>query len=378
MKILRVLHIYRTYFPQSRGGIEEAIRQICLGTASSQVNANIFYLSPDRQSHEHLPEAYVSTARAYLTIASCDIGAWSAIQKARELARRCDVIHIHYPWPFADLLVPWILKKNQALIVTYHSDIVRQGWLNRLYSPLRNYLLNKATRIVATSPNYLKSSPVLRGYFSKTQVIPLSLGPSPSISTNKLDEWQEKLPFRFFLFVGVMRYYKGLDYLIEAARLSNRDIVLIGDGPEKTRLKKLASDLKHVHFLGALDDEDKLAILQLSHSMVFPSHLRSEAFGVSLLEAARAKKSMITCDIQTGTSWVNQDQVTGLVIPPANSVALAQAMNTLATDIRLNKQYGEQAYERWQAHFQTHQIGEAYRKLYDEALSEINFDRTHP
>ena len=209
-------------------------------------------------------------------------------------------------------------------------------------------------------------------------MIPLSLGPSPTISNNKLVEWQERLPFRFFLFVGVMRYYKGLDYLIEAAQLSNQDIVLIGDGPEKTRLEKLASDLKHVHFLGALEDEDKLAILQLSHSMVFPSHLRSEAFGVSLLEAARAKKSMITCDIQTGTSWVNQHQKTGLVIPPSNPKALAEAMNLLVTDLPLNKQYGERAYERWQAHFQTHQIGEAYRKLYDEALSEVNFDRTHP
>lgn len=378
MKKLRVLHIYRTYFPQSRGGIEEAIRQICIGTATSQINASIFYLSHGQQHQEQLPEAYVSSAPAYLTIASCDIGAWSALQKAKELACHCDVIHIHYPWPFADLLVPWIVKKDQALIVTYHSDVVRQGWLNYIYSPLRNYLLRKATRIVATSPNYLKSSPVLQKFSSKARVIPLSLGYSAEVSTKKLTEWRQRLPSRFFLFVGVMRYYKGLDYLIQAARLSNQEIVLIGDGPEKNRLEKLASDLKHVHFLGALDDEDKLAILQLSHSMVFPSHLRSEAFGISLLEAARAKKSMITCDIQTGTSWVNQHQVTGLVIPPANSVALAQAIQVLATDVALNKQYGDQAYGRWQSHFQTHQIGEAYRKLYDEALSEVNFDRIHP
>jgi rhamnosyl/mannosyltransferase len=378
MNTLRVLHIYRTYFPQSRGGIEEAIRQICLGTANYQVNARVFYLSHHQECHEQLPEAYVSTAPAHLTIASCDIGSWSAIQEARKLASTCDVIQIHYPWPFADLLVPWILKKNQALIVTYHSDIVRQGWLNRLYSPLRNYLLRKATRIIATSPNYAKSSTVLKNYSGKIKVIPLGLDPSPPISEEKLIKWRQQLPPLFFLFIGVMRYYKGLDYLIEAARLSNHPIVLIGEGPEKHRLEAQASDLKHVHFLGALDDEDKLAILQLAHSMVFPSHLRSEAFGVSLLEAARAKKSMITCDIQTGTSWVNQHQTTGLVIPPANPKALAEAMNLLATDLSLNQRYGEQAYERWQAHFQTHQIGEAYRKLYDEALSDVNFDRTHP
>ena len=378
MKALRVLHIYRTYFPQSRGGIEEAIRQICLGTQTSLVSSKVFYLSHQHQYQEQLSEAYVSTAPAHLTIASCDIGSWAAIQKARELAQDCDVIQIHYPWPFADLLLPWILKKNQVLIVTYHSDIVRQSWLNHLYSPLRNYLLKKASRIVTTSPNYLSSSPILQKHLNKTKVIPLGLDPSPPISQKKLATWQEQLPTRFFLFVGVMRYYKGLDYLIEAARLTQHPIVLIGDGPEKHRLEQLASDLEHVHFLGALDDDDKLAILELSYGMVFPSHLRSEAFGVSLLEAARAKKSMISCDIQTGTSWVNQHQETGLVIPPANPAALAEAMNTLVSNANLNRIYGEQAYQRWHTHFQTHQIGEDYRTLYDEALNEINPDRIHP
>ena len=103
--------------------------------------------------------------------------------------------------------------------------------------------------------------------------------------------------------------------------------------------------------------------------MVFPSHLRSEAFGITLLEGARAAKPLISCEIGTGTTWVNQHDETGLVVPPADAAALAQAMNTLAADDALCARLGQGARARWLQHFTPSVVGTAYRQLYDDLLN---------
>ena len=173
------------------------------------------------------------------------------------------------------------------------------------------------------------------------------------------------------MFVGVLRYYKGLDFLISAASLTRVPIVIVGDGPEGKRLRQEVRDknLNHVHFLGALPDADKLALFSLCRGVVFPSHLRSEAFGMTLLEGARAAKPLICCDINTGTTWINRHNETGLVVPPANPVALAEAINTLDGDVDLCRWLGQGARARWQQCFTPDVVGAAYRDLYDDLLN---------
>ena len=174
-----------------------------------------------------------------------------------------------------------------------------------------------------------------------------------------------------FLFVGVLRYYKGLDFLLQAAQQVSTPIVIVGDGPEGPRLRSLAKalGLTHVHFLGVLDDVDKNALMTLCRAIVFPSHLRSEAFGITLLEGARQGKPLICCEISTGTTWVNQHNETGLVVPPANADALANTMNHLAADDALCQRLGAGARQRWAQHFRPAVVGAAYRQLYDDLLA---------
>jgi rhamnosyl/mannosyltransferase len=102
--------------------------------------------------------------------------------------------------------------------------------------------------------------------------------------------------------------------------------------------------------------------------------MRSEAFGITLLEGARAAKPLICCEIGTGTTWVNRHNETGLTIPPANSTALAQAMNLLASDDDLCARLGKCSRERWQKHFSPTVVGTAYRRLYDELLPNNQFE----
>lgn len=370
---IRVLHIYRTYFPETQGGGQEAIRQLCLATQALGVQNTIFALAhkPD-PAYVDLPEGQLVRARSWLEVASCDIGGWAALKRCREAADQCDIIQIHFPWPFADLLLPFIRRRKQPVVVTYVSDVVRQASLGRLYAPLRNYLLRTAARIVASSPNYISSSDVLKKHRSKLVCIPHCLGGTQPALLPRVRHFEARYGDNFFLFVGVLRYYKGLDFLLAAAHKVKTPILIVGDGPEGQRLRQvvLEEGLHHVHFLGALPDDDKNALLTLCRGVVFPSHLRSEAFGMTLLEGARAGKPLICCEIETGTTWINRDGETGLVVPPQNAGALATAMNTLASDDALCAQLGQGAYARWQQCFTPGVAGAAYLQLYREMLAE--------
>lgn len=371
---IRVLHIYRTYFPETQGGLQESIRQLCLATLPLAVDNTVFSLAhnPD-PSHMDLPEATLVRSRAWLEVASCDFGGPDAFRRCRDAANDCDVIQIHYPWPFADMLLPFIRRRDQPVIVTYVSDIVRQNksGLGQIYTPLRRYLLGSAMRIVASSPNYAASSSILQPYVKKLVCIPHCLADTVSPDAVSNACWASRFGPCFFLFVGVLRYYKGLDVLLAAASLVKVSIVILGDGPEGDRLRAEAQTkgLHNVHFVGALPDTEKNALYAACRGVVFPSHLRAEAFGMTLLEGARAGKPLICCEIGTGTTWINRHDETGLVVPPEDSASLAQALATLADDDLLCVRLGAGARARWQSCFTPEVVGGAYRKLYDEAMA---------
>ena len=289
-----------------------------------------------------------------------------------KLAAWADLIHYHFPWPFADLL-QFLAASKKPYVVTYHSDIVRQRALLHLYRPLMSRFLSSAKVILATSPNYLASSPILGGYRSRTRVIPIGLDeacyPAPDMA--RIARWRARLGEDFFLFVGVLRYYKGLHILVDAARNLDVPIVIVGAGPIEAELKARVDSegLAHIHFLGFQTDEDKAALLELARAVVFPSSLRSEAFGISLLEGAMRCKPLISCEIGTGTSYINIDGLTGIVTPPNDAYALYEAMKLLHSDDALAHAYGQAARQRYETVFRHDQMGEKYLSAYHDALN---------
>lgn len=187
-----------------------------------------------------------------------------------------------------------------------------------------------------------------------------------------LEHWREKLGPRFFLFVGVMRYYKGLHILLDALQGTDYPVVIVGAGPLQAELyaQAAALGLRNVHFLGRVDDEDKVALLQLSYAMVFPSHLRSEAFGISLLEGAMYGKPMISSEIGTGTSYINIHGETGLVVPPSQPAAFRQAMRWLWEHPQQAEEMGRNAEARYRQLFTAEEMGRRWSELYRELLEE--------
>jgi len=368
---LNILHVYKTYFPDTQGGLEEAIRQICRGTGSYGAHNHIFTLSKTADPQTiRLPEATVWRSRRLVQIASCDIATPKGIRDFKQRVEECDIVHYQFPWPFADML-HILTRVRKPSVVTYQSDIVRQQNLLRLYRPMMLRFLASVDSIVATSPNYAATSPFLRKFPSRVCVIPLGLDETPEARPDRdlLRSWENRVGRDFFLFVGVLRYYKGLDYLIEAVKNTRLRVVIVGTGPEERRLKYLAKGLDNVTFLGFVDDHDKYALLRLSRCVVFPSHLRSEAFGMTLLEGALMSKPLITAEIGTGTSYININNETGLVVPPSDPIALREAMYALAGDESLARRMGLAARSRYEEMFTGSAVGKQYYNLYGRLLA---------
>lgn len=376
---MKVLHVYRTYFPDPPGGLQEAVRQIALSTVREGVESRIFTLSarPDPEVVDY-PEGQVVRCRSWAAPASCDLGGPAAFSRFAELARWADVIHYQFPWPFADLL-HMLVRPSVPAIMTYQSDIVRQRWLGRIYAPLMQRTLNDMAAIVATSPAYARTSSVLAAleHSERLRVIPNGIDEAscakPLAEAQDIDVAQRYglVAGQYFLFIGVFRYYKGLHILLQAARLAGVTIVMAGDGPERAALESMAAGLPpdRVRFLGSVTEAEKFALIRACRALVLPSHLRSEAFGMVLVEAAMLGKPMISCEMGTGTSFVNAHDETGLVVPPAAPAELAAAMSRMERDDPLVERYGESARSRYERLFSGEALGRAYAGLYRHLLN---------
>jgi glycosyltransferase involved in cell wall biosynthesis len=369
---VRVLHFYKTYLPDSYGGVEQFTYQLANGCVRRGLKVEVLSLSPKvgdetRQFGNHISHR----VRRDFKLASTDVSIRSFARFAA-LARDADIVHYHHPWPFADL-VHFATSISKPTVLTYHSDIVRQKRLLKLYRPLMNRFLGSVDRIVATSQNYLKTSSTLVAFPEKTSVIPIGLDrqsyPTPDVKL--VARWRSEVGGRFLLFVGALRYYKGLHILIDANRVADHPLVIVGAGPIEDELRKHAQrvGLTNTRFLGALPDADKVALYNLCYAVVFPSHMRSEAFGISLLEGAMFGKPMISSEIGTGTSYVNSHEETGLVVPPNDPHSLSEAMCFLYDNPSRAEEMGRRAFLRYQRYFTADQMVESYIALYQDLLA---------
>lgn len=367
---MNVLHVYRTYFPDSQGGLEECIRQICHNTQPLGAESRVLTLSrnaaPDILTR---PEAEVHRFPLTWEASSngVSIKAW---YKFHELSEWADVVHYHFPWPFADLM-HLRHRPGSATVLTYHSDIVRQQLLSRWYRPVMDRFLQRMDRIVATSPAYATTSPVLNRLARKVSVIPIGLDAAsyPSVPEDELRRAHAAAK-SYFLFIGVLRYYKGLHILLDAVAGTDLDLIIVGSGPLDRELRQEVARRKarNVRFLGHVSDREKVALIKGCAGLVLPSHLRSEGFGISLLEGAMYGRPLISTELGTGTSYVNEHLKTGIVVPSGDVHMLREAMVYLAHHPEAAENMGAAAHERYQRLFTGKVMGESYYKLYREIV----------
>ncbi|MBY7864278.1 glycosyltransferase [Vibrio fluvialis] len=364
---MKVLHVYRTCHPITEGGVEQVIRCICRGTKKLGVTNKILSLSDSKSEIIYSEGTEIILCKKNWEISSNGFS-MELFKQYAKLSQWADIIHFHYPWPTGDLL--FFTSPKKPKIVTYHSDIVKQNFLKLFYRPIECQFLKNVTSIVATSPQYMNSSENLNKYKHKTNIIPLSVDPDDYHFNGNYNI--NNLGNDFFLFIGVLRYYKGLHYLLSAAKETEGNFVIAGDGPmmEELRNRIQIENISNVHLLGFVTNEEKLELLKRCKAFIFPSHLRSEAFGVSLLEAQISKKPIISCDIGTGSSYVNIHNETGLVVKPASVSDLSDAIKKLLYNEELCNIFGQNGYNRAMKLFTIEKQAKSYVKLYRSILKD--------
>lgn len=270
-----------------------------------------------------------------------------------------DVIHAHFPNPLADLAVIRA-PSHIPVVVHWHSDIVRQKAVLRLYKPIQDAMLRRANRIVVATPQHLEYSDWLGPWQHKVEVIPFGLDLDRFAATPtteaKAATFRQGVGDRIvFLNIGRLVGYKGQRYAIEALpSVPSALLWLVGTGPLESELRQLAAQLgvaDRVRFWGDVPDADLPALLHACDVFLFPSITPNEAFGLVLVEAMACAKPLVACNLRSGVPYVCRSQDNGLVVPPMDPVSLASAMEELIGSTDLRRRLGQRGQSRARGEF---------------------------
>jgi glycosyltransferase involved in cell wall biosynthesis len=377
---MKVVQTNKAYYPLI-GGVETIVKNLSEGLFSQKMVAVDVLVCNDRKSLwvqknnvNNVPVTYVPM---WTKVASLPISPTYFLHLARLSG---DILHIHEPFPLADLSVISISnlrKKFSRIVVSWHSDIVRQKWAMSMYSPLLHKFLRQVDRIIVATPNHITSSKYLKSYVEKCEVIPyglpltwVAMADTRRASVQRI---QSHYGSPLLLFVGRLVYYKGIKYLIEALQmLPDARLVIIGSGPLYAELQTQITCLglqKRITILPHIPDEELYSYYEACDIFILPSTEISEAFGLVQVEAMACGKPVISTELQTGTTYVNQHGITGLVVPPKDSRALAKAIDKLLRDESLRQQLGKNAKGRAFQEFTIEKMVERTYKVYEKLLS---------
>lgn len=371
---MRVTMLSKLY-PPWIGGLELQVQQMARALVSSGADVRISVVTAHpgsarmrRDEDEGIKIARAATI-ARIARTPITIGMRRLIRQTRP-----DILHFHSPNPGAELLAP-IMDPRLRVVVTYYHDVIRQKSLLPLYQPVLERVLKRADRIIAWSEELVESSRMLRTHRDKVVVIPggidtRSFMPTPE-TRRRAGEYRRLLSngAPLVLFVGRLVYYKGLRYLLEAARNVEASFVIAGEGDDRIALETHTERLgirERIHFLGAVPAAELPSLMQASDMLVLPSSENTETFGLVQLEAHVSGKPTICTDLPTGVTSVNLNGVTGLVVPPRDSGALADAINRLLHDPELRSRLGEQAQRRALEEFDIGRSARQLMNIYDE------------
>jgi rhamnosyl/mannosyltransferase len=365
-----ILHVYKDYYPVL-GGMENHIRVLSEALVTRGYDVTVLVTDPTSTTHiEERNGVRVIKAGRLATVASTPI---SIVLPWLLRQQQPDITHLHFPYPLGEV-ANLLFGKAPHTVITYQSDVVRQKGLLQLYRPLLWRVLRSADRIIATTPNYIASSPFLRPLREKCTIIPLGL-PVERFSTAPHDQVQRIRGTHgtpLLLFVGKLRYYKGLQYLLRAMPGIPARLLVVGSGPMEAEWRQLSQSLglaEKVAFVGEVSDEDLPAYYHACDVFVLPASERSEAYGLVQIEAMASGRPVVCTELGTGTSYVNRHGLTGLVVPPRDRHALQEAIVSLLRDDERRRTMGQRARQRALREFNLATMIDRITGLYAELLS---------
>ena len=352
--VLRVTHVGK-FYPPVPGGMERVLEALCQGEREKGIDSRALVVATGPKTvEEAVAGVPVTRAASLLRVGSV----WFAPALIPLLRRiRTDILVLHEPNPMA-LLAYAIARPRHRLVVWYHSEVLRPRWRYKLiYEPFLKVPMRRAVRIFVSSPALVEHAGALAAHRRQCEVIPFGLdipGPRDVAPPSSIAAVRAKWPGPIALFVGRLVPYKGVGVLLRALRGVEAAAVIIGDGPLRSSLERETAALgigDRVFFLGNADDDTVAAWYAACDFFVLPSVTRAEAFGLVQLEAMARGKPVISTRLATGVPWVNQDGITGVIVPPGDADALRAAMARVAADVGLRRQMGAAARRRYLSEF---------------------------
>jgi glycosyltransferase involved in cell wall biosynthesis len=353
----RPLH-FAKFIPPPYAGVEAHVDTLLRALLPQVQGTLIAGESPQGERREGVPYRVLSARSFGKLVANLPLSPDVLRQARRELASgRCNILHQHAPNPWGDIAA-LSAKPDVPVVMTWHSDIVKQRTLLKLYRPIQRRAIERADRIVVFTPRHFESSEQLDVIDVRAKIVKVPIGIDFSRLAPELADTDTQSAIARFargrpiaLTVGRHVYYKGYGFLLSAmAQLSSDTVlVMIGTGALSADLQRQAQELgmgDRVLFLGEVENAQLVAAVHACDFFCLPSIAPSEAFGIASAEAMSCGKPTIVCELGNGVNYLNREAVTSLTVPPRDVPALADAIDTLARDTALRTRMGSEA-RRW-------------------------------
>ncbi|MDV3349869.1 glycosyltransferase [Leptothoe sp. LEGE 181152] len=393
---LKICHLSK-YYPPVPGGIETHVQSLARSQAELGHDVSVL-CSSSKEFHKSQNLSGCNTIevdkgvcvirfRCLLSIAKLDLSLdllkylWTVAT-----SKEYDIVHIHTPNP--TMILGWYLvcffasfRKlgTASLVVTHHSDIIKQRFRKFLLYPFKKFVYEKAVYILATSPNYLDGSNLLSIFHSKVKVLSLGLdlqlylNPTPA-SVAYRSYLEHKYGDQIWLCVGRLIYYKGIHMALEALTKVPGKLLIIGTGKLEKKLKEKSTQLgvsERVVWLGHVDQDQLAGAYQAATAFWFPSNARSEGFGLVQVEAMASTCPVINTHIPgSGVSWVSRHQQEGFTVGIGDAEALAKAASQLLEDKELRNHLAESARRRACKEFEQMRMAEQSLEIYRNVLGQ--------
>lgn len=375
---IRVLQVNKLYYPVT-GGIERVVQQLAEGLCEDTDTKVLVCRRKGRTIVEQIAGIEVTRASSMGMLSSLPLSV-SFLWKFRRMAKDRDIIHIHMPFPLGDLAC-FLSGYKGRVILWWHSDIVRQKKLMKLYRPLMEWLLRRADCIVVATQGHIDGSKYLKPYQEKCRIIPFGVDLKIEKEADRwyeegrlLERSEEKPDAVKFLFVGRLVYYKGcrtmIEAFVQAAKGNSRiQLDIVGTGPLEPELKKQTEELgltDRIQFHAEVSDDELIGYFKECDVFVLPSLQRSEAFGLVQIEAMAFGRPVINTKLPSGVPYVSLHGETGVTVEPGNAAELAEAMQYLAEHPAERCQMGERARARMDEQFRMDKMLKRVLRLYEE------------
>lgn len=370
---IKILQLGKFY--PIRGGVEKVMYDLMEGLSQKKIRCDMLCASTEKYDAGTFKINSYSKLIVVPTLMqlSATMLAPAMIRVLWKIARSYDIIHIHHPDPMAAMAL-FLSGFKGTVILHWHSDILKQKALLKLYAPLQGWLIKRADLIIGTTPIYVQKSPFLKKVQHKINYAPIGIVPVVP-RKDKVEVIRAQYKDKILVFsLGRLVEYKGYKYLIQAAkRLDERfHFIIGGKGPLYDELSEMIKTLglqERVSLIGFVKDDDVMDYYGAADIYCLSSIWKNEAFAIVQIEAMSCGKPIVSTKIPgSGVSWVNQHDATGITVNPQDPRALAEAILAIGNNDILYNRYALGSQKRYRSHFTREKMVEKCLKIYERSF----------